>query len=256
MKKLLKSYLFMAIVFSIILTTGCSGTSSTTEKVTANNEETENLIDEKERTEAKDIKLEDVTYDWSKGVLAEEVPLPDVTNTSVEYDGNDSFNVKIFGDFDSFKEYIERCKDYGYTCEAKDDSIDYYSAYKEDGIHIEVKFEETEGMYELSVRESWIKDPLIWPESGLAAKVPTPKGRKGKITGDSSEYFSAVVGEMTEKDYNEYIKECRKLGYTLDESKWEGYFSAYHEKNNGDAVTVEYIGLDSVRIEVFTGQKK
>ena len=69
-------------------------------------------------------------------------------------------------------------------------------------------------------------------------------------------YFSAYVGEMTEKDYLNYVEECRKRGFVLDEVSWDGYFSAYHESDNGDAVTIQYRGVDTIQVEIFTGQKR
>ncbi len=225
-----------------------------------NSESTEELLQsdvmESTAESEDDIKLEDISYSWSQGVLAEEVPLPDATETTMVFDGNDSFNVKIYGDLSAFQKYVDRCKKRGYTCEAKDSSITYYSAYRADGTRIEIQFIEEEGLYQLFVRESWIKDPLTWPEVGLATMVPTPKGSKGKIIGDSSVYFSAYVGEMTEKDYLNYVEECRKRGFVLDEVSWDGYFSAYHESDNGDAVTIQYRGVDTIQVEIFTGQKR
>lgn len=207
-----------------------------------------------EFTEQDDIKIEDVSYDWSQGILAEEVPLPEAEETEMVRDGNEDFRVKIYGDLAAFQKYVERCKKRGYTYEPNDSSVTYYSAFRKDGTRIEVNYDENEGLYELYVRESWIKDPLEWPESGLAALLPAPKGTTGKIIGDSAVYLSVFVGEMTKSDYLDYIEACRQSGFTLDEMVWEGYFSAHHETDNGNVVTVTYEGLDTIHIEVFTGQ--
>lgn len=206
-------------------------------------------------TRGSEDRSEDVSFDWSQGVLAGEVPLPNAEKTTLAYDGNDEFKVNIYGDMADFKEYVARCKEYGYDNEAENERVTEYTAWRGDGTKITIYFSEDKGYYTLYVTESVVRDPLTWPTTGVAALVPTPKGEKGKIEAYGSWYFYAYVGNMTENDFLDYVEQCKQYGYTLNETSWNGFFSADYRDDNGNSVSVTYEGFNTIRIEVYSIQK-
>lgn len=58
--------------------------------------------------------------------------------------------------------------------------------------------------------------PLSWPTTGLATKLPKPKATKGEIHSNSDTSFLADAEEVSRADYDDYVAECVEKGFTLE----------------------------------------
>lgn len=57
---------------------------------------------------------------------------------------------------------------------------------------------------------------LNWSELELGNKLPKPKKLDGEILSDNSEYLSLEMNNVSEEDFNDYMKECKNAGYNVD----------------------------------------
>lgn len=73
---------------------------------------------------------------------------------------------------------------------------------------------------------------LAWPTSGLATLLPDPPTKKGEVTVNSDDAFSAIITNCDESQYNAYVESCKQKGFTTDaESRTQSY-EAYTEDGN------------------------
>ena len=54
---------------------------------------------------------------------------------------------------------------------------------------------------------------IDWPEKGLATKIPKPEFGKGEVVYNGNSRLRVELTKVTEDDYEEYVKLCKKNGY-------------------------------------------
>ena len=67
---------------------------------------------------------------------------------------------------------------------------------------------------------------IEWPDTKLANMLPKPESDFGRIDSESSNHLSVYIGKTSEKEYNEYVKNCMDSGFDVDYHKRDGRFSA------------------------------
>ena len=182
----------------------------------------------------------------------------DFSDTGEDFYGNNVEGIELHLAYHGFKTlyiYMEAPEDYGISDEENVSPTEENVGNEENTEKAETT-EATKDATDDNSEDNPQDDTLGWPESGLPEIVPKPKGRIDRVSNDSTLYFYAYVTDMTESDYEEYIELCRDYGFTLDEVTWDGYFSAYHESDNGDAVTVTYEDDNTIKIEIFANQNR
>lgn len=77
-----------------------------------------------------------------------------------------------------------------------------------------------------------------WPETGISTVLPKPEAEKGNIVINSNESFYISLDDVTEKQYQNYLKECQERGFTVD-SETDSYgYTAYNF--DGYKLTLKY----------------
>ena len=78
-----------------------------------------------------------------------------------------------------------------------------------------------------------------WPTSELAKLIPEPDTKYGKITADSEKYFTAEFYYVTESDFQDYVKECKDNGFTVDYMNFDSSYMADDASGNSLDITYE-----------------
>ena len=78
-------------------------------------------------------------------------------------------------------------------------------------------------------QEQRLNSSYDWPTSGLAQKIPQPKSTTGHISLNYSDSFDIEV-PAGEGDYDEYLEECRKWGFTVDPVSGRTSYEAYNSE--------------------------
>lgn len=77
-----------------------------------------------------------------------------------------------------------------------------------------------------------------WPSSGLAKLLPVPKSTIIDVDKDDKYDFDASVYKTSSADFNDYISECQKQGFTESALSIKDHFSA--EDKNGNRLSLWY----------------
>lgn len=193
-------------------------------------------------TKCEKIDLEDI---YLKEQL---IKMDDKIIGEIDYNENDSLHITLCNiDKNKYKDYKEKFINFGYKVDSEEES-DSYDAYNEAGYKISLDWDEDEKELEIDLDAPIKMADFEWPATGLAAKLPKPESKYGKIDTDSSTSFSAYIGNTTLEDFEKYIKSCQDLGFTKDYSKEDKW---YHALNNEKIeLTIEYKGYKTMYISV------
>ena len=81
-------------------------------------------------------------------------------------------------------------------------------------------------------------EKIIWNNIHMHEVLPEPKGNKGIIFVNSDENLSIYIHEQSLEDYNVYVEECKKKGFTIDSESNSSSFDAYNKE--GYKLSISY----------------
>ena len=94
-----------------------------------------------------------------------------------------------------------------------------------------------------------VSEKLEWPESGLAASLPKPKTKNGRVIFNDSNSFWADLNGCSLKDYEAYRASCIEKGFTVDAKEDGNSYKAFNEK--GEELNLTYYdSMKEMRIEM------
>ena len=192
----------------------------------------------------------DEKLDWPTTGLAAMLPDP-----PSEYGDVNVFDSSLSATFEQveandFADYVQACKDKGFTVDAKENGSSY-EAYNEEGYALGV-VDYSDSM-SVSLDEPIEMAEIAWPTSGAASLVPAPKSTYGKIVSESSTHFSVTVGKTDREAYEAYIEACKSAGFTVDYDKGDSYFNA--SDAGGNKVRVDYKGFNMMGVQVDAAEE-
>ena len=85
----------------------------------------------------------------------------------------------------------------------------------------------TNSSYTSSARE--IKE-FKWPDSTLAAMLPTPKSKYGEIITDSTDSLWIKVAKTSQSDFDDYISQCKEKGFTENYNRSSTSYTAENKE--------------------------
>ena len=184
--------------------------------------------------------------DWPSSGLATQLPKPKSSKGEIHTNSDESLWIDVANVSESdFANYVEQCKEKGFTVDAKSDTSGYM-AYSKEGHKLDLSCYSDEMSIHLDAPIEM--STLSWPASGPGALAPAPKSNKGKTVTDSSSTYSAYVGGTTHDDYAAYVDACIAAGFNIDYSRGDDAFSAKHA--NGASVNVIFEGFKTMQVTV------
>lgn len=215
-----KITIFLSVLLSVFMLTGCGG---------------------------KKEKLE-----WPDNKLTKLIPKPDAKYAEVEtYD--ESLDVTVHKQSsEQFKSYVKEVKKKGFNNGVVDENNSMYTtyeAYDKKGNSIELSYDKKKKIYTIDLELSKVSDKYTWPSIGMATLIPKPDSDYGKITSDSSDYFTIYVGKTSRQDYEKYINKVVEKGFNIDHSKYKNSFEAKDSK--GNKIDIYYKGFKTMKIDMY-----
>ena len=187
-------------------------------------------------------------YDWSSVVLAEMLPQPESPYGEIISNSEDCFSLDVTKTTEGqYKEYIEACKDKGFTIDTETTGSFFY-AYNDRGYKLSLSYYDYDSEMHINLDSAMEMEAITWPDNEMAKLLPVPKSTIGKIYSNDEDGFSVYIGNTTIDDYNAYVKACEEKGFTVDVQKKDKTFSA----KNADfyKLSVDYKGNNVIYISI------
>lgn len=189
-----------------------------------------------------------VKYNWDEIILAEMLPKPESPCGEVVLNSDDNLSLEVTKTTATqYKEYIEACKDKGFTIDTETTGSFFYS-FNDKGYKLSLSYYVSDSVMHINLDSAMEMETVTWPDSNLAKLLPVPKSTTGKIYSNDTDSFSVYIGNTTIDDYNDYVKACEDKGFTVDKQKKAKTFSA----KNADSykLSVDYKGNNVIYISV------
>lgn len=187
-------------------------------------------------------------FSWADIVLGTVIPEPESNLGEIIGNTNESLFIYVYRTSAvEYSEYVDACKEKGFTVEADQSEISY-SAYNADGYELSLFYDESKEVMDISVDAAEQYGTLVWPESGIASMLPIPASTTGEITRDDEQGFQAYVSNMPIDEFKAYTTECSNVGFNIDAFDSDSSYSA--ENSEGYKLSVAYQGNGVISISI------
>lgn len=214
--------------------------------------------------------ISDISYrrgkkvEWSTIIDSELLPIPESDYVAYYYDSDSYISFDIARcSHEQFKLYVMECKSMGYTIDAdilSDSNSDYYIAYNEEGYKLDLSYSDYCNQINVRLYNPITFYKVIWPDEEKCYGLPDPESDKIIIENNSSNLFSAMVGECDFEGFKDYVNKCYEAGFNRDYNGSEINNPLYDEYDNGttynlynaekNCVTIEYEGGNIISIKI------
>lgn len=187
-------------------------------------------------------------FAWSDILLGDVVPEPDSLLGELMSNHDDYLSVYVYKTtLTDYNEYVEACKEKGFTVEADQSEQSYY-AYNADGYKLSLYYDENDSKMHIGVDASEQYGTLVWSDSTIASMLPIPTSTTGKITQDDEKGFRAYVSNTPIDEFKAYSVACADKGFNIDASDYDKSYSA--KNSEGYKLSVSYQGNGEISISV------
>lgn len=73
---------------------------------------------------------------------------------------------------------------------------------------------------------------ITWPDGDFAKKLPVLANQKGEVYSDSSDHVSIRLCNATRSSFDSYVKDAKKMGFTVDYDKTADIYTAKDAEGN------------------------
>lgn len=185
---------------------------------------------------------------WGDSGLSALLPKPPSDEVDVAYDNDSSFRATVSGiDDEAFGDYVQSCKDAGFTVDASETSYSY-KAYNSDGYHLSTSHSSDDESMTVQMSSPVANGTISWPSSGVGSLLPVPSSSTGEVSQNRSNSFSAKVTKTSRGDYDSYVDACMAAGFSENYSRRDTYFNG--ENVNGTKLTLKYEGFETMSVYI------
>ena len=189
------------------------------------------------------------TINWDYMVLKDRLPKPDGTKGRIITNSDNGLYVYIEGNEDDFREYIQKCKEYGYTID-QDNSTNSYEAKNTDDYSIDIHYYEHRGEYSINLDEPY--EPVygqIGSDTNTNTETNTNNNTETSNTNDNTPTQNTTHNNTTttndglrtdfkeamdsyESFMNEYVTFMKKFNNNSSDYTLLNEYSKYMSKYN------------------------
>ncbi len=188
------------------------------------------------------------SFVWNEIVLSSKLPQPVSESGEIHTNSTESLSLDVMNiSSKDFADYIEACKDKGYTIEAKSDSISYF-AFSEEGYKLNLDYNESDEEMGIMLDAPIEMSDITWPTSKAGKLLPKPKSSIGKFNYEHEDNFLVYVGNTSKASFAEYIDACAKKGFVVDYSKGDDYYFA--DNKDGWSIDLRYEGNNVMKVYI------
>lgn len=183
---------------------------------------------------------------WTNLILHEQLPVPDSVLGKISVNLEHALSVTLYGfTNEQYTSYMSACIEKGFTIESEQ-TPSTYIAFNSQGYQVRLVHSNEDFYIHLDAPEKMSE--FEWPTNGPGSRLPKTNSTLGDVSWDNSETFIVHVGETSIEEYNAYVKACEDIGFIIDYSKDDHYFSAYDA--DGYKLTLRYLGFSNIEISI------
>ncbi len=205
-------------------------------------------VDDMQYDQERKNKLNQV-YEWPTTGLALLVDKPSSENGYIDYNSVTDFEITVkCQNANEFNEYLQSVIARGFTVDAESTSS-RYEAYDAQGNHVDIYFFQSSEEMSIEVDAAVARNAIVWPTSGVGAKLPVPSSLVGKVDGQSLDSYRVSVCDIDINAFNAYCDECAEAGFNVEPSRSSTYY--YAKSSSGETLHIEYIGFSTICISAY-----
>ena len=188
------------------------------------------------------------TIVWDDIILGDMLPEPPANKGEIHTNAADDLWIDI-NDLSAkqFNDYIEACKEMGFTVDAESNSSSY-KAYNAEGYKLSLSHYGSDADMGIQLDAPMEMTTITWPTSVAGNMLPTPKSTTGKFSYEYEDHFYVYVANTTRDDYAEYVTACSEKGFNVDYSKGDDYY--YADNSEGWHISLRYEGNNIMTIDI------
>lgn len=185
---------------------------------------------------------------WDDIILGDMLPEPPANKGEIHTSSADDLWIDINDLSDKqFNDYVDACKEKGFTVDAESNSSSY-DAYNAEGYKLSLGHYGSDADMSIQLEAPMEMTTITWPTSAAGKELPTPKSTTGKFSYEYDDNFFVYVGNTSRADYAEYINACSEKGFNVDYSKGDDYY--YADNSEGWHISVRYEGNNIMSIDI------
>lgn len=189
---------------------------------------------------------------WTDVVMREWLPEPPTGKGKLYENSDEEFYLSINKVSDKeYEEYKDACIQKGFTVDAAEDLISY-EAYNEEGYFLQLM--QIGSSMSIRLKAPLQLESITWPVSELGQHLPQPESTVGRYSYEYENHFFLYVGNTGKTDYDAYVAECMKKGFTIGYEKGDTYYRADDE--DGCHVSIDYLGNNIMTVEAKASEEK
>ena len=185
---------------------------------------------------------------WDDIILGDMLPEPPANKGEIHTNSADDLWIDINDLSDKqFNDYVDACKEKGFTVDAESDSSSY-DAYNAEGYKLSLSHYGSDADASIRLEAPMEMTTITWPTSAAGKQLPTPKSTTGKFSYEYDDNFFVYVGNTSKTDYAEYVNACSEKGFNVDYSNGDDYY--YADNSEGWHVDIRYVGNNVMSINI------
>lgn len=185
---------------------------------------------------------------WDNIILGDKLPTPPVNKGQIYTNTPDNLWVSIEGISDvQHVDYLNLCKEYGFTIDAYSSSISY-EAFNAEGYELRIEYYNSNSKLSIHLDSPMEMSTIDWPSGIAGQQLPIPKSTTGKFSHEYDDHFFVYIGNTTKADYADYVDNCSQMGFNVDYNKGDDYY--YADNEDGWHISLRYEGNNIMSIDI------
>ena len=185
---------------------------------------------------------------WDDFVIGHVIPTSDLMYGRVIVNSDEQLHIYLSeANAGAMNAYIAKCRDAGFTVDASQ-SATQFDAYNSNGYKINLHYNDENAEISVTLYDPVKRNILNWATVSLMDPLPTPPSNVGEFSTNFDWTASVYILDVTKEDYETYVDECIKKGFTKDQSRYENSF--WGENKNGFEIHISWEGNNTMYISV------
>lgn len=187
--------------------------------------------------------------DWNEEIyLSDELPEPPNKRATIHSNSDGYLSVEFYKvTKKEFLDYRKKCIEKGYNISPENSDSSYYS-YNAKGYDLSLSWDSSDEEMDIWLDIPEEPETLQWDTYELGKYLPKTKSSKGLVLDNTKAHLKLQIANTEIEDFNNYVNQCVKQGFSLEQIKDETKFSARNEE--GYNVIIEHLGYNAMVVEI------